>query len=233
MPFVALYSVSAASLGQQVEAWLLSPLLVGLFLLILIKALLELPLFYVGSLLVVVALTLRKRLATPVRTIRRKATLGEQRGKKEKHRLIYFVGSLLSFIILVGAAAVIFEIVRVSPNAAADTYNTAQEFIDPKHGEGDPLSIEQRAIVERYLAAYSKIQLRSLDQDERFVAGQIAKHKRDQRWLHVQSVLQHFAHVYAPKPSQKQVSQHFFALWRQLEEEVKTRTTENPCPSPE
>jgi len=233
MPFVALYSVSAASLGQQVEAWLLSPLLVGLFLLILIKALLELPLFYVGSLLVVVALTLRKRLATPVRAIRRKATLGEQRGKKEKHRLIYFVGSLLSFIILVGAAAVIFEIVRVSPNAAADTYNTAQEFIDPKHGEGDPLSLEQGAIVERYSAAYSRIQLLSLDQDERQVASQIAKHKRDQRWLHVRSVLQRFAHVYAPKPSQKQISEHFFALWRRLEEEVKIRATENPSPTPE
>jgi hypothetical protein len=45
-----------------------------------------------------------------------------------------------------------------SVSAATDSYNTAQEFIDPKHGEGDPLSIEQRAIVERYLATYSKIQ---------------------------------------------------------------------------
>jgi len=39
--------------------------------------------------------------------------------------------------------------------------------------------------------------------------------------------LQHFAHVYAPKPSQKQISQHFLALWEHLEQEVKTRAAEN------
>jgi hypothetical protein len=88
-----------------------------------------------------------------------------------------------SLIILLGAAAVIFEIVRVSPNAARDAYNTIQEFTDPKHEEGDPLNINQRAIVERYSATYSKIQLSSLEGNERFVANQIAKHKRDQRWL--------------------------------------------------
>jgi len=233
MPFVALYSVSAASLGQQVEAWLLSPLLVGLFLLILIKALLELPLFYAGPLLVAVALTLRKRLATPLRRTHQKATLNEHKAKKEIDRWNYFVATLPSFIIFVGVAGLIFEIVRVSPNAATDTYNAVQEFIDPKHGEGDPLSLEQGAIVERYSAAYSRIQLLSLDQDERQVASQIAKHKRDQRWLYVQSVLQRFAHVYAPKPSHKQISEHFFALWRRLEEEVKIRATENPSPTPE
>jgi hypothetical protein len=65
MAFVAQYSVTVAPLDQQVEAWLLSPLLILSFLVILIKALLELPLFYVGSLLVVVALTLRKRLRFP------------------------------------------------------------------------------------------------------------------------------------------------------------------------
>ena len=54
-----------------------------------------------------------------------------------------------SLIILVGAATVIFEIVRVSPNAATDAYETIQEFADPKHNEGDPLSINQRAIPPR------------------------------------------------------------------------------------
>jgi len=130
------------------------------------------------------------------------------------------------------------EIVRVSPNAATDAYKTVQEFTDPKftdpkHDEGDPLSINQRAIVERYSAAYSKIQMSSLEEDERFVATQILKHKRDHRWLYVQSVLQHFEHVSAPKPSQKQNSQHFLALWRQLEEEVKTRAAKNPSPTPD
>jgi len=233
MAFAAQYSVSVASLDQQVEAWLLSPLLVGLFLMILIKALLELPLFYAGPLLVVVALTLRKRIATPLRRTHQKAALNEHKAKKEIDRWNYFVATLPSFIIFVGVAGLIFEIVRVSPNAATDTYNAVQELIDPKHGEGDPLSIEQGAIVERYSAAHSRIQLLSLDQDERQVASQIAKHKRDQRWLHVRSVLQRFAHVYAPKPSQKQISEHFFALWRRLEEEVKIRATENPSPTPE
>jgi hypothetical protein len=233
MVFGAQYLVTVASLDQQIEAWLLSPMLNILFLMILIKALLELPLFYAGPLLVVVALTLRKRLTNPLRIARRKATLKiEHERKKEGDPWIHFVGSMPSFIIFVGAAAVIFEIVRVSPKAATDAYNTVQEFTDPKHGEGDPLSIEQRAIVERYSATYSKIQLLSLDQDERFVASQIAKHKRDQRWLYVQSVLQHFAHAYA-KPSQKQISQHFFALWRQLEKELKIRAAENTSPTPE
>ena len=45
MAFVAQYSVTVAPLDQQVEAWLLSPLLILLFLVILIKALLELPFF--------------------------------------------------------------------------------------------------------------------------------------------------------------------------------------------
>jgi hypothetical protein len=191
MAFVAQYSVTVTSLGQQVEAWLLSPLHNILFLMILTKALLELPLFYAGPLLVVVALTLRKRLANSLRTARQKANLKiEYKRKKEEAPWIHFVGSMPSFIIFVGAAAVIFEIVRV---AATDAYNTVQEFTDPKHGEGDPLNIEQRAIVERYSATDSKIQLLSLGQDERFVASQIAKHKRDQRWLYVQSILQHFA----------------------------------------
>ena len=234
MAFVAQYSVTVAPLDQQVEALLLSPLLILLFLVILIKALLELPLFYVGSLLVVVALTLWKRLAISLRTTCQRATVKvEQKAKKVGDRWIHFLSSMPSFIILVGAAAVIFEIVRVSPNAATDAYNAIQEFIDPKHNEGEPLSVEQRAIVERYSATFSKIQLSSLEEDEQFVATQIVKHKRDQRWLYVQSVLQHFAHVYAPKPSQKQISQHFLALWEHLEEEVKTRAAEKPSPTPD
>jgi hypothetical protein len=78
---------------------------------------------------------------------------------------------------------------------------------------------------------YSRTQLRSLSLDERFVASQMAKHKRDKRWLYVQSVLQRFAHGDAP--SQKQISQHFFALWRQLEDDVKARAAEKPSPTPE
>ena len=234
MAFVAQYSLTVTSLDQQVEAWLLSPLLNILFLMILTKALLELPLFYAGLLLVVVALTLRERLANSLRTARQKAALKiEHRHKKEEDRWIHFVGSMPWFLIFVGATALIFEIVRVSPKAATDGYNTVQGFTDPKYGEGDPLNIQQRVIVERYSATYSNIQLLSLDQDERFVASQIAKHKRDQRWLYVQSVLQRFAHVYAPKQSQKQISQHFIVLWRQLEEEVKIRAAENPSPTHE
>jgi hypothetical protein len=234
MAFVAQYSVTVAPLEQQVEAWLLSPPLILLFFVILIKALLELPLFYVGPLLVVVALTLRKRLVIPLRTTCQRETVKlEHKAKKEEDRWIHFLGSMPSFIILVGVAAMVFEIVRVSPNAATDAYKTVQEFTDPKHDEGDPLSINQRAIVERYSAAYSKIQLSSLEEDKRNVATQILKHKRDQRWLYVQSVLQHFEHVYAPKPSRKQISQHFMALWRQLEQEVKTRAAENPSPTPD
>src|SRR6516162_5963450 len=234
MAFVTQYSVTVAPLDQQVEPWLLSPLLILLFFVILIKALLELPFFYVGSLLLVVALTLRKRLAISLRTTcQRAAVKVEHKAKKEGDRWIHFLGSMPSFIILVGAAAVIFEIVRVSPNAATDAYNAIQEFIDPKRDEGDPLNINQRAIVERYSAAYSKIQLSSLEEDERFVATQIVKHKRDQRWLYVQSVLQQFAHAYAPKPSQKQISQHFLALWEHLEEEVKTRAAGKPSPTPD
>ncbi|MBV8969223.1 MAG: hypothetical protein JO331_09205 [Verrucomicrobia bacterium] len=45
-----------------------------LFLMILIKALLGLPLFYIGTLLVVFALTLRKRLAIPDHATCQKAT---------------------------------------------------------------------------------------------------------------------------------------------------------------
>jgi uncharacterized membrane protein len=109
-----------ASLDQQVEAWLLSPLLNILFLMIFIKTLLELPLFYAGILSMVVALTLRKRLATPLRTARQKAILKiEHKGKKEGDRWIYFVGSMPAFI-FVGAAAVIFEIFSTSPKAATD-----------------------------------------------------------------------------------------------------------------
>jgi hypothetical protein len=55
MFFVAQYSLTVASLDQQVEAWLLSPLLNILFLMILIKTLLEHPLFYSGLLSMVVA----------------------------------------------------------------------------------------------------------------------------------------------------------------------------------
>jgi hypothetical protein len=208
MAFLAQYSVTVALFDHQVEAWLLGPLLIVLFLMILIKALLELPLFYV----------------------RQKATLDiEHEGKKQVDRWIHFVGSMSLFIILVGIAAVIFEIVRASPDAATDVYNTVQEFTDPRHSEGDPLTSEQRAIVERYWT-YSGIQLRSLDQDERFVARQSAKHKRDQRWLHVQSVLQRFAHAHAL--SQKQFSQHLMALFEQLEKEVKKRAAESPSATP-
>jgi hypothetical protein len=56
MFFVAQYSITVASLDQQVEAWLLSTLLNILFLMILIKTLLEHPLFYSGLLSMVVAL---------------------------------------------------------------------------------------------------------------------------------------------------------------------------------
>jgi hypothetical protein len=230
MAFLAQYSVTVALFDHQVEAWLLGPLLIVLFLMILIKALLELPLFYVGLLLVAVALTLRKRLAIPLHTARQKATLDiEHEGMKQVDRWIHFVGSMSLFIILVGIAAVIFEIVRASPDAATDVYNTVQEFTDPRHSEGDPLTSEQRAIVERYWT-YSGIQLRSLDQDERFVARQSAKHKRDQRWLYVQSVLQRFAHAHAL--SQKQFSQHLMALFEQLEKEVKKRAAESPSATP-
>src|SRR5262249_7880991 len=197
MAFVAQYSVTVAPLDQQVEAWLVSPLLILLFLIILIKALLELPFFYIGPLLVLVALALRKRLAIPLRTTCQKAKV-EHKAKNEADR--HFLDSMPLFIILVGAAAVVFEMVRVSPNAATDAYNTIQEFTDPKHDQGDPLSIKQRAIVERYSATYSKDQLLSLNEDERFVASQIAKHKRDRRWLYVESILRHFARIYAPKP---------------------------------
>src|ERR1700746_3041454 len=146
MAFLAQYSVTVALFDHQVEAWLLGPLLIVLFLMILIKALLELPLFYVGLLLVAVALTLRKRLAIPLHTARQKATLDiENEGKKQVDRCIHFVGSMSLFIILVGIAAVIFEIVRASPDAATDVYNTVQEFTDPRHSEGDPLTSEQRA----------------------------------------------------------------------------------------
>ena len=232
MAFVAQYSVTVAPLGQQVEAWLLSPLLILLFLAILIKALLQLPLFYLGPLLVVVALTLRKRLAPPCRTASHETTFKVQhKGKKETDRWIRFVRPILSFIIFVWAAGVIFEIVRASPYVATDAHNTVQEFTETRHGEGDPLSAEQWAIVQRYWVTHSKTQLHSLGLDERFVASQIAKHKRDKRWLYVQSVLQRFAHGDAP--SQKQISQHYLALWRQLEEDVKARAAEKPSPTPE
>ena len=90
MAFVAQYSLTVALLDQQVEAWLLSSLLNIVFLMILIKTLLELPLFYAGLLSMVVALTLRK--ATPLRTARQKAILKiEHKGKKEGDRWIYFV----------------------------------------------------------------------------------------------------------------------------------------------
>lgn len=234
MAFVAQLPEAVAPLDQQVEAWLLNPLLILLFSMLLIKALLELPLFYVGTLLVVLALTLRKRLAIPLRTTCQKATVKvEHKAKKEAERWTHFLSSVPSFMILVGATALIFLMLSVSPDAATDAYNAIQEFTDPKHDEGDPLSIKQGAIVERYSATYSKTQLLSLDEDERFVASQIAKHKRDRRWLYVQFILQHFAHAYTPKPSQKQISQHFLALWRQVEEEVKARATEKLSPTPD
>ena len=233
MAFVTQYSLTVASLDKQVEASLLGPLVDILFLMILIKTLLELPPFYAGLLSMVVALTLWKRLAIPRRTARQKAILKiEHKGHREVDRWISFVGSMAAFI-FVGAAVVIFEIFSASPKAATDAYRTIEEFSDPKYAEGDPLSVEQRAIIERYSAAYSKNQLLDLDQDERFVASQISKYKRDQRWLHVQSVVQRFAYTYAPKPSQKQISQHFFILWRRLENEVKIRATENESPTPE
>ncbi len=177
---------------------------------------------------------LRKRLATPLRIARQKAILEiKHESQKERDRCFYF-GGFMSAFIFVGAAAVIFEILSASPKAAADAYSTIEEFADPKYAEGAPLSIEQRAIVARYSATYSKDQLLGLDQDERFVASQIAKYKRDQRWLHVQSVLQHFAYVYAPKLSQKQIAQHFFVLWGRLENEVvKIRPAANAPPTPE
>jgi uncharacterized membrane protein len=106
MAFGAQYSVTVALFEQQVEAWLLGPMLIVSFLMILIKALLELPVFYAGLLLIFVA-------------------------------------------------------------------------------------------------------------------------------LNVQSVLQHFAYVCAPKPSQKQISQHFLTLWRQLEEELRARAAEKPSPTAE
>jgi len=226
------YSVTVASLDRQVEAWLLSQLFIVLFLMILTKALLQLPIFYLGPLSVVVALTLRKRLATRFRTASHKTTFKVQhKGKKETDRWIRFVRPILSFIIFVWAAGVIFEIVRASPYVATDAHNTVQEFTETRHGEGDPLSAEQWAIVQRYWVTHSKTQLHSLGLDERFVASQIAKHKRDKRWLYVQSVLQRFAHGDAP--SQNQISQHFLALWRQLEEDVKARAAEKPSPTPE
>ena len=191
---------------------------------ILCKALLEQPLFYVGSLLVFVALTLRKRLAI---------VKVEHQAKKEGGRWIHFLGPMSSLIILVGSVVVIFQVVRVSPNAATDAYRTIQEFTDLKHDEGDPLSTNQQALVERYSTPDSRIQLANLGEDERFVATQIVNHKRDQRWLYVQSVLQQYADGYASRPSQNQISQHFFVLWRQLEEEVKTRASGKPSPTPD
>jgi len=231
MAFAAQYS--AASLDQQVEEWMLSPLLNILFLMILIKTLLEVPLFYAGLLAMASALTLQKRLAASLRTACQKATLTiEHKGKKEGGRWIYFLFPIPVFF-FVGAAAVTFEIFSESPHAATAAYSTVEEFADPGYAESEPLSIKQQAIVERYCANYSRKQLLDLEQDERFVADQIGKYKRDQRWLHVQSVLQHFAYVYAPKPSQKQISQHFCELWRELENEVKTRATSSASPTPE
>jgi hypothetical protein len=231
---VAQYLITVAPLDQHVEAWWFNPLSSLLFLVILIKTLLEQPLFYVGLLLVFVALTLRKRLAISLPTAGQRATFKvEHQANKEGGRWIHFLGSISSFIILVGSAAVIFEVVRVSPNAGTDTYRTIQEFTDLKHDEGDPLSTNQQALVERYSTPDSRIQLANLGEDERFVATQIVNHKRDQRWLYVQSVLQHCADAYAPKPSQNQISQHFFALWRQLEQEVKTRASGKSSPTPD
>jgi hypothetical protein len=234
MAFVAQLPVAAVSLDQQVQAWLLSPLLILLFWMILMKALLELPLFSIGTLLLAVAFTLLKRLAIPLRTTFQNAPVKvETRHKKEDDGRTHFLRLMPAFIILLGAAPVISQIMRVSPAAATGAYYALQAFTDQKHDEGDPLSIKQRAIVERYSGAYSKTQLLSLDEDERFVASQIAKHKTDRRWLYVQSILQGVVRVYAPEPSQKQISQHFFALWRQLEQEVKARAAEKPSPTPD
>jgi hypothetical protein len=233
MFFVAQPPIAVAPLDRQVEAWLLHPLLMLLFLMILIKALLELPLFYIGTVLVVLALTPRKRLAMPVRATSQKANVKvEQTAEKEVEPSGRLLGSMPLVIILVGATAVIFQIIRASPDAAKGAYNAMQELTDPKHDEGDPLSVEQRAIVERYSAIYSKTQSVGLDEDERFVASQIARHKRDRRWLYVESILQHFARAYATKPSQNQISQHFFVLWQQLEQEVKARS-DGPSPTPD
>jgi len=75
MAFVAQLPVAVAPFDQQVQAWLLSPLLTLLFFVILMKALLELPLSYIGTLLVVLALTLRKGRTIPVPTAYQKATV--------------------------------------------------------------------------------------------------------------------------------------------------------------
>jgi hypothetical protein len=37
----------------------------------------------------------------------------------------------------VGATAVIFQIIRASPDAAKGAYNAMQELTDPKQDEGD------------------------------------------------------------------------------------------------
>jgi hypothetical protein len=62
MAFGAQYSVTVALFEQQVEAWLLGPMLIVSFLMILIKALLELPVFYAGLLLIFVALNVQSRI---------------------------------------------------------------------------------------------------------------------------------------------------------------------------
>ncbi|MBV8586221.1 MAG: hypothetical protein JO308_08040, partial [Verrucomicrobia bacterium] len=155
----------------------------------------------------------------------------QHRREKEAGQWTHFLSSIPLLIILVGASGAIFQIIAASLDSATDAYNALQELTEPKHDAGDLLSIEQRTIVERYSATYCKTQLLTLDEDERFVANQIAKHKRDRRWLHVQSSLEHFARVYATKPSQNQISQHFFALWRQLEDEVRARATEKASPT--
>jgi hypothetical protein len=78
MAFVAQLPVAVAPFDQQVQAWLLSPLLTLLFFVILMKALLELPLSYIGTLLVVLALTLRKGRTIPYPPHTRKQLLGSK-----------------------------------------------------------------------------------------------------------------------------------------------------------
>jgi ABC-type nitrate/sulfonate/bicarbonate transport system ATPase subunit len=156
---------------------------------------------------------------------------GIEQKDNPRNRWIHLVGPLASFMIFVGVATVIIEIVEVYPAAVTDAYNTVQDFSDPKHVEGESLNSEQRSIVERYSSTYPKIQFLSLDQDERLVENRIAAHTRDRRWLYVQSVLQLFAHSHVRKASKYETAQHFNALWRELEEELKTHAIGNSSPT--
>ena len=158
MAFVAQCLVTVALFDQEIEALLV------LFLMILIGALLDMPLFYAGMLLVFVALTFLKRSATLLRTAEVLRLLsGIEQKDNPRNRWIHLVGPLASFMIFVGVATVIIEIAEVYPAAVTDAYNTVQDFSDPKHVEGESLNSEQRSIVERYSSTYPKIQFLSLE----------------------------------------------------------------------